>query len=227
MRILKCLAAAMIAAAVALAAPAQAADLPDLRVEYLSWSIGADGARQQLSYSERVIRQDGQMWIEREIPEAVQRRHDTHGHASLGHKHADVAGAPLWIRRSADGRLDVQLVDRHERRLIQVGEPNYGNVGFGGHWNEAYHLLEPADLARLKAVGTATAGVQRYELKRDRQTLRVVWDSGGQYAREIVSEDSQGLGGRTIRATTIAAPQPLPWATLKDYAARDYSDLLD
>ena len=69
--------------------------------------------------------------------------------------------------------------------------------------------------------------MQRYELKRDRQTIHIAWDQRGEYAREIISEDSLGLGGRTIRATPIPAPQPLPWDTVKDYAKRDYSDLLD
>jgi hypothetical protein len=206
---------------------APVADLPDLRVEYRGWSIGSDGARQEISYAERLYRAQDQAWIEREVPAAAQKTHAHHKHGGLGHKHADVAGAPLWVQRAADGRLTVQLVDRHERRLIGIEAANYGNVGFSGSWPESYYLLDPADLPRLNAVGTAQAGVQRYETRQGERTIRVAWDIAGQYAREIVSEDPNGLHGRTIKATRITAPTPAPWAQLGGYSPRDYSDLLD
>lgn len=224
MRKLKCLAAVL---AMSLVGALQAADLPDLRVEYRAWNVGADGARQELSYAERVTRQGDRLWIEREIPVAAQRRHENHAHGGLGHRHADVAGAPLWIERSPAGALKVKLVDRHERRLIEIGEPNYGNVGFGGRWAEAFHLLDPADLQRLQAVGSVDHGAQRYELEHGTRSLVVIWDIAGQYAREIRSDDAQGLSGRVIRASIVPSPTPLPWNTLAGYAARDYSDLLD
>lgn len=213
--------------ALSLVGAVHAADLPDLRVEYRAWSIGADGARQELSYAERLVRRGDRLWIEREIPAAAQRRHEQHAHGGLGHRHADVAGAPLWIERDARGALKVKLVDRHERRLIEIGEPNYGNVGFGGRWDLAYHLLDPADLQRLTAVGSPRSGIQRYELRHGAQNLVVDWVIDGRYAREIRSEDAQGLSGRLIRARVLPPMAVLPWNTVDGYAARDYSDLLD
>jgi len=66
-----------------------------LRVEYHQWKIGKDGVKQDLSYTENLYRQENLLWLEREIPEAAQRDHDTHSHGGLAHKHADVVGAPL------------------------------------------------------------------------------------------------------------------------------------
>ena len=211
----------------ALPLAAQSGDLPDLRVEYRRWSIGADGARQELTYTEHLIRDRDQLWIEREIPEAARVHHDGHAHGGLGHKHDDVVGAPLWVRRDAQGVLDVELIDREEQRLIRTEEPNYGNVGFVGRWDESYHLLNPADLGKLTPVGDARDGVQRYEIQRGTTTIRVSWDIAGHYAREITSEDSRGLSGRTIRASVLNTPAQLPWTLVAGYAQRDYSDLLD
>jgi hypothetical protein len=208
-------------------ASAQAAPLPDLRVQYHGWNIGRDGAKQELSYSERVYRRDGKLWIEREIPKAAQPSHEGHNHGGLGHKHDDVAGAPLWIERGSDGKLQVRLVDHHEERVIAIDLPNYGNIGFSGSWAEAYHLIDPAHLSQLKAIGPAKGGVQRYEAQKGDQIVRVEWDVAGQYAREVSSEDRRGLSGRTIKAARIAAPPSLPWASLGSYKQRDYSDLLD
>lgn len=203
------------------------AKLPDLRVEYRGWTIGKDGARQELSYAERLYRRDGQLWVEREIPEAAQRQHDGHQHSGLGHKHDDVAGAPLWLKRTPEGALTVLLVDRHERRLIEVGPANYANVGFSGDWATTYYLLDPAELPLLKAVGKPRDGVQQYEARRGPQVIRMAWDMSGKFAREITANDERGLSGRSIRASRIPAPPSLPWDSTSMYRLGDYSDLLD
>ena len=213
--------------ALGLLGAAHAADLPDLRVEYLAWSIGADGARQEISYTERVVRQGDRLWVEREIPAAARDRHERQGHTGMGHKHDDVVGAPLWIERGPGQALSVRLVDRHERRLIEIGEPHYGNVGFGGRWADAYHLLDPAQLSRLQAVGPPRDGVQVYALERGSKSVLVRWDVEGQFAREIRSSDADGLSGKRIRASVAPAQALLPWDAVAGFAARDYSDLLD
>lgn len=204
-----------------------AASASNLHVEYLGWTIGSDGSRHQLSYAERVYRDGDLLWIEREIPDAIKKRHEAQAHSALGHTHDDVVGAPLWIRQNTDHSLYVRLVDHHEQRLIEVGPANYGNVGFGGSWAEAYHLLDPADLQKLQQAGPEADGLQTYEAQSGQRHLRVVWDIAGQYAREISSWDEDGLSARTIKATRIDLPKQAPWVTLAAYRLRDYSDLLD
>ncbi|MGE0797095.1 MAG: hypothetical protein AB7G13_21670 [Lautropia sp.] len=214
----------------ALAPNAAAAELnDDLRVSYTSWRLGVDGVRQESTHAERLHRRPGAIWIAREIPPAVERLHDTHRHAhnGPGHSHAEVAGAPLWIRRDVGGALDVRLVDAHERRLIRIDPPHYGNVGFSGDWMEARHLVDPALLSKLQAVGEPVDGVQRYQTTRGHRTIRIRWDVAGRFAREIDVRDDRGLGGQSVRAEPIPAPQPSPFEQTEGYRDRDYSDLLD
>ncbi|WP_323815623.1 hypothetical protein [Cellvibrio sp. NN19] len=204
------------------AAPADA-----LRVEYHQWKLGKDGVRQEMSYAELVYRQPDSLWIEREIPEAAEHLHDDHKHAGMGHKHDDVTGAPLWIARDTQGKLDVKLVDRHEKRLIDIAEAYYGNVGFDGHWTESWHLANPDTLKNLKPVNVSADGLETYEIKRGHQNITLVWNSKGQYAQSISAKDEHGLSGRTIKAAEITVPKTLPWTQLNAYLSRDYSDLLD
>ncbi len=204
------------------AAPADA-----LRVEYHQWKLGKDGVRQEMSYSELLYRQPTALWVEREVPEAAQRLHDQHNHGGLGHKHADVSGAPLWITRDAQGQLQVKLVDRHEHRLIDIDPPYYTNVGFDGHWTETWHLANPDSLKNLKPAQISDKGLETYVIQRGSQTITLVWNPAGQYAQSINASDAEGLSGRTIKAHEITAPNPLPWSKLSDYLPRDYSDLLD
>lgn len=198
-----------------------------LRVEYHQWQLGKDGVRQTISYSELLYRQPDALWIEREIPEAAKGSHDKHHHGGLGHKHADVTGAPLWIVRDAQGKLDVKLVDHHEKRLIEIAEAYYSNVGFDGHWIESWNLANPESLQTLTPTHVSESGIKTYDIKRGNQQITLVWDANKQYAHSISSKDLRGVSGRTIKATQITAPKTLPWTQLGDYLLRDYSDLLD
>lgn len=205
------------------AAPADA-----LRVEYHQWKLGKDGVRQEMSYSELLYRQPDSLWIEREVPEAAQRSsHDDHHHSGLGHKHDDVTGAPLWIMRDVQGKLDVKLVDRHEKRVIEIAEAYYNNVGFDGHWVESWNLADPESLKKLKPAKVSETGLETYEIQRGNQQITLVWNPKGQYAQSITANDSKGLSGRTIKASEITSPKTLPWTQLGNYLSRDYSDLLD
>ncbi|MEQ9508208.1 MAG: hypothetical protein RLN92_04125 [Alloalcanivorax xenomutans] len=197
-----------------------------LRVEYHQWQVGKDGVRQELSYAEKLYRQENTLWVEREVPEAAQRDHDDHHHGGLGHKHADVVGAPLWIQRDDSGNVDVKLVDRYEQRLIDIAPPYYGNVGYDGHWVETWALVDPASLSSLEPSSVAD-GVETYQMQRGSQHITLVWNPERRYAVSIRSRDEHGLSGRTIEAREIADPEPAPWTTLKGYKNRDYSDLLD
>lgn len=212
---------------ISIASQASAAPAEALRVEYHQWKLGKDGVRQEISYSELLYRQPDSLWIEREVPEAAQHLHDDHQHAGMGHKHDDVTGAPLWIARDAQGELDVKLVDRHEKRLIDIEEAYYGNVGFDGHWTESWHLANPDTLKDLKPTNVSADGLETYEIQRGQQHITLVWNSKGQYAQSISAKDERGLSGRTIKASKIIGPKTLPWSQLGNYLARDYSDLLD
>ncbi|WP_039912816.1 hypothetical protein [Cellvibrio mixtus] len=205
----------------------QAAPADALRVDYHQWKLGKDGIRQEMSYSELLYRKPDSLWIEREIPEAAQHSHDDHHHGGLGHKHADVTGAPLWIVRDPQGKLDVKLIDRHEQRMIEIAEAYYSNVGFDGHWVESWSLADPETLQKLKPTKISENGLETYEIQRGTQQITLVWNPEGQYAQSITAKDSQGLSGRTIRASEITAPKTLPWTQLGNYLSRDYSDLLD
>lgn len=210
-----------------LTATAWAEPATALRVEYHQWQVGKDGIRQDVSYTENLYRQPKQIWIERDIPEAARSHHDGHNHAGLGHKHADVTGAPLWITSDEKGQVDVKLVDREEQRLIEIDEPYYSNVGFDGNWAETWYLLEPQSLKALTPASVAANGVETYQIQRNHQRITLVWDPEREYAVSIAAKADNGLSGRTITVKEAADPAPQPWDMVTGYRMRDYSDLLD
>jgi hypothetical protein len=212
-------------------APTPSAPPIDLRLIHHTLSIGKDGVQRESRYTDRMVRRDGVLWVEREMPAAL-REHAEHEGAEkeavhIGHAHADTTAAPLWVQRDASGKVKVRMVLQQQRKVIEVDEANFGNVGWGGSWNRAYWIVDPATLSRMRAVGPARQGVQRYESTQGETTVRIDWDVSGQYPRRVEKRDAHGLAQTELRAVPVAAGKTLPWQKLSDFAQGDYSDLLD
>jgi hypothetical protein len=198
----------------------------DLRLSYHNVSIGKDGVQRESRYTDRMVRREGVLWIEREMPSAL-REHGEPEAVHVGHAHADTTAAPLWVQRDAAGKVSVRMVLRQQRKLIEVEAANHGNVGWGGSWNHAYWLVDPAVLDRMRAAGPIRYGVQRYESRQGETLVRVDWDVAGQYAHRIEKRDAHGLSRTEMRAVPVSAGKAAPWQGLGEYAQGDYSDLLD
>jgi len=202
--------------------------LTALRVEHHVSSLGADGVQRDARFAERVTRQRGSVWIERELPPGSAHDHDDHDKAAhVGHKHAETDGAPRWIERDANGALTVRLVSDPQKKTYRVDPAEYGNVGFDGSWAAAYHLLDPAALKGMRAEGPVRNGVQTYRTTEGGRTVTVDWDVAGQYPRRVESRNASGSQRKLTRVTALPAPATAPWARAQRYAAADYTDLLD
>ncbi|KAF1047250.1 MAG: hypothetical protein GAK35_00756 [Herbaspirillum frisingense] len=206
-----------------------------LRITHYSMQLGRDGIKRETSLSEQLYRRGDQLWIERVLPGHARQEHagDAHGahgeaaNSHAGHRHPDLAGAPLWLRRRADGVMEVRLVERDERRVIKVDAQYYARFGIDGNWNSAFHLVDPASFAEMRAVGAPRGGLQEYERRRGDMTLRIWWDAQGAYPRKVESTDRHGLIRRETRARKQAMPPEPPWDPLAGYDEIDYGDLLD
>ncbi len=212
--------------------PAAAAPDLNLRIERYASSIGRDGVQRESRYADLMYRRAGMIWIERDFPAAL-RANDEHGHEHeaqgphANHAHAGTAGSPLWLQRDAAGKVDVRLVLPKLRKVLDIDEANYGNVGYSGSWTTTYGVADPAQLRRMQPDGPAAEGVQRYRQTVSESQILIDWDVLGQYARQIEIQGPHGLTLNRITVTGVAAPAPLPWTTLQDYERGDYSDLLD
>lgn len=215
----------------AVAAVVAATPSVTLRLSYENRSIGTDGVTRDSRHTDLMVRGPGVVWIERELPPLL-REHASHGHSHApgphaGHAHDEAQGAPLLLRRGADGSVAVQIVLHKQQRVIDVELAHQANVGYGGSWAGAYWLIDPAALKRMEVMGPVSKGVQHYRLRQGERTTLVDWDVAGHYARRIEQKDGHGLSSQRVTATPVATPTPLPWNALGTYSRGDYSDLLD
>lgn len=221
----KFICAALLGAGLSSAVAAQ--DLA-LLIEHESVSLGADGVTRIQRFSERLVRRDTNSWLARVLPPGAHEEAD-HQAGGQGHKHMDVAAASRWVQRGEDGRLRVRIVDAHERKVVDVGAPDYANIGFDGRWSTASQLLDPAQVGRMKRIDRAApAGARWYEGgSPGGAKVQLLWDERGQFPRRIESSNASGSSRSTMATTREPMPATLPWTTLGGYAVKEYSDLLD
>jgi hypothetical protein len=208
------------------ALPAWSAELA-LKVEHELISTGADGVTRITRFGERLVRQDAQSWVSRILPPGA---HDEQAHEAggKGHKHMDVTAASRWVVRAADGSLRVRVVNAHDKVVVDVGAPDYANIGFDGQWTSASQLLDPAQLRRMKPLARpAPAGARWYEGGSREVPVAVLWDEQAQYPRRIESSARSGQQRSTMVVTREAMPAVMPWTALQGYVQKEYSDLLD
>ncbi|WP_043816272.1 hypothetical protein [Rubrivivax gelatinosus] len=219
------LSAAAHAAPAAKSAPELAPDL-SLRLVHTSFSIGADGVTRESRYSDRMVRRGTVVWLERELPPALaEHAAPQHSGPHAGHAHEEANGAPLIVRRVGD-EVQVQIVLRERKRVIDVEPAHQGNVGYGGSWPTAYWLIDPGALVRMERLGRQ-GDVERYRLRSAERVVLVDWDVRGQYARRIQQRDVHGLSRQELVAEKLPLPARAPWEALDGYGRGDYSDLLD
>ncbi|MHA7679989.1 hypothetical protein [Cupriavidus sp. PET2-C1] len=220
--LLGCLAA--IASPAALAAPAKTPLA--LRVEHQISSQGSDGVKRDVAFAEHVYRSGDAVWIERELPPGAGHAAE-HAPAGAGHKHADLSTAARWIEQPPGGKLSVRLISDPLKKTFAVNPAEYGNIGFDGSWATAYHLLDPAALKKMKAVGPVRDGAQEYQLRRADESVVVLWDVAGQFPRSVQSRSAGGTSTKYTRVTVVATPQRAPWARTAHYTRGEYTDLMD
>lgn len=204
------------------ALPAAAQDA-DLRVSHTAVSAGADGVKRTTEFTERIVRRQDQVWVERVVPEGWH-THDEHSKADKSHKHLDTAAAARWITRSADGTAGVRLASREDKVLVEIAKTDFENVGFDGSWAAAYYLIDPAALKRMKV--SATQGdLVTYTSEEARRQLKIVWNA--KLKLPLLVESRSGASSKRTTVEVSALSKTVPWDGVKSYARKDYADYLD
>jgi hypothetical protein len=208
-------------------AAARAADLDlDLLVDHDLTELGPDGVTRTVHFQERVHRREGMVWIERVLPAGA---HDAGAHAAGGHdhKHLDLAAAARWITREG-GVARVRLVNLQDRVVIEVPPAEYGEIGFDGSWENAWHLIDPRQLLAMKAgAGEAPPGTRWYQATSGAQMVRLLWDEKARIPRKVLSANATGTSRKQMSAREVPAPKQPPWSALAGFQEKTWSDYLD
>lgn len=193
-------------------------------IQHSMTETDASGVTRVINFSEQLYRQGDTVWVERVLPSTNQ-HNDVH--SANTHKHLDLSTTARWIVMGKDG-LSLRLVDLHDKVIVNVPAPEYGNVGFDGNWENASHLMDPKKLKSMQLLDKAAPLGQRwYELKSSDNLLRVLWDDKLEIPREVETQRLNGSAHKSMKVSQISIIKSVPWSRLNGYKQKDYSDFLD
>lgn len=216
-------------AAASTAPPLQA----DIRYEIISHS--PEGISKTLKYRDRFYRDDRQVWLERVIPaNSAEEPHHEHDEGAAHHRldlhDINFETAARHVVKSGDDKADITFISRANKLQVHVETENYGAVGFNNNWPSAFHLFDPAALAKMSALPRqAPAGSRWYGSNDGTAYLRILWDQTRRFPLRIESGRLDG----SLKRTIVTSPQRLtehdrrPWQEIDEYIRKDYNDLLD
>ena len=219
------------------AAPAQATPVDlDLGISYYNRVLTPEGVTRESRYEEKMLRRPGHVWVERVLP-AAHGSHDEHGgnkkvalkSTQHEHKHFNPVVIPRHVMLEKN-TVKVEYIDAHDKVVVAIPKAEYENVNFDGSWENSFYLLDPKLVAAMplsKQVSNV-AGARWREVEKNGVFQRVLWDEQKQIPLIIESGDRANTFYRRVDVKlqpTVSQAQP--WANVKNYAQREYSDYLD
>ncbi|OQS35624.1 hypothetical protein [Chromobacterium haemolyticum] len=210
--------------------PALRAAVPDLvaTISYETVTVGNDGVEKTIRYREKLTRQGKHVWRERLNARAGGHDHDNGHGAEDGHDHIDYAAASRHVWLDAKGLPRLEFAVLQQRLLVQVGQREWGDVGFDGSWTLASQLV---DIAKLKGftVGPGADGSRWYRKTANGRSKQLQWSTRWALPLRVESRSQDGRHRESMRVDIhpLAAGQPLPWAQTGRLRGKDYMDTLD
>ena len=203
-------------------------------VSYENRLVLTSGVTRIDTWQERLVRRDGQVWIERVLPaakSATAEHESPEEHADhIGHRHFNAETAARWLTRGANGEPQLKFVDHVHKAVISIPRAEYGTVGFDGSFDAAASIVPAALVHRMKAIGSGAGGDMQWHSERgDGWSYRVLWSERQQLAMRVESRRIDGSASRTISVRLVPrdAIVPAPWTRVTSYAQKQYDDYMD
>jgi hypothetical protein len=222
------------------AAPVAPAPDLDLRIQYYSKVLTAEGVTREARYEENMLRRPGHVWVARVLPRdardqrvkapqaAVKKNVSLQVDASA-HQHFNHVVTPRHISLE-NNQLRVEYFDAHDKNLIAIPASEYGNVNFDGSWENSFYLLDPHLLSSMKVSSRVSKvpGAQWHEREKNGVFQRVLWDAQRQIPLVIESGDKAATFFQRVEVKPLATlSTKLPWNSISGYARKEYADFLD
>jgi hypothetical protein len=199
----------------------------DALVSYETRQTMPSGVTRVDTWQERLVRRGEQVWTERVLPG----HHPAHASTAerAGHPHLNAQTAARWLRVNARGEVELKLVDRENKVVVDVPKAEFASVSFDGRVDAAASLVPPAVVQTMAAAGAATAAGQWRSERNQGWTHRVRWSEAKQIALRTESRRDDGSFTRRVTVTLrpVAAGAAAPWDALAGYQLRQYDEYMD
>lgn len=212
----------------------------EYRIDYQIERLDANGVTTIQKYSEKMIRDSQNIWIERLKTQTHADEVHIHGNAHVSaktdtHEHASFDSAIQWMqRKDAVEQANANVASPfqrfyilpYEKMRVQLQDVNQEMLGMKNCWRCEYSLIHPDILKRAQLI-QRDPKLAHYQIRSAGQTLNIIWNEQDQLVQkyELLKPTSGYVKSFTVRK--IDQHVAIPWTQTEKYSERDYADFSD
>ncbi len=197
--------------------PVYAADA--YRVDYQIETQHANGVTNIQKYSEKMIRDDQNVWIER-----LNLQHDDSAHEQHDHQH-DFSSAIQWIEQSPDQRLTIRYVLPDSKLVVPLQRVDMEMLGIHQCWRCYHDVFDRQQLARQAP--QKQGSLFNYQWDEQGKHHQLIWDVQENIVKHYIYHNPVTRYRKQISVSKLASDIAAPWEVVQQYSQRDYADFSD
>ncbi|WOE42588.1 hypothetical protein [Acinetobacter chinensis] len=210
----------------------------EYRIDYQIERLDANGVTTIQKYSEKMIRDAQNIWIERLNTQTYADRAHTHGNAqesarTAPHEHVSFDSAIQWMQRKDVGEQanTASLFQRFyilpdEKMRVQLQDVDQEMLGLKSCWRCEYSLIHPDILKRAQLIQRDPESAH-YQIRSAGQTLNIIWNELDQLVQKYELLKPASGYTKTFTVRKIDQQVAAPWTQTEKYSERDYADFSD
>ena len=210
----------------------------EYRIDYQIERQDANGVTTIQKYSEKMIRDAQNIWIERLNTQTHADRAHTHGNAqesarTAPHEHASFDSAIQWMqRKDAVGQANTAsslqrfYILPDEKMRVQLQDVDQEMLGLKSCWRCEYSLIHPDILKRAQLIQRDPESAH-YQVRSAGQTLNIIWNEQDQLVQKYELLKPASGYAKTFTVHKIDQQVATPWTQTEKYSERDYADFSD
>ncbi|USI87034.1 hypothetical protein LZ086_01445 [Acinetobacter johnsonii] len=209
----------------------------EYRIDYQIERLDANGVTTIQKYSEKMIRDVQNIWIERLNTQTHADEAQTHSNAHVSakdtHQHASFDSAIQWMQRK-DAVEPVNVASPFQRFYIlpdekmrvQLQDVDQEMLGMNNCWRCEYSLIHPDILKRAQLI-QRDPKLAHYQIRSAEQTLNIIWNEQDQLVQKYELLKPTSGYAKTFTVRKIDQHVATPWTQTDKYSERDYADFSD
>ncbi|MEG1855920.1 MAG: hypothetical protein RR231_10495 [Acinetobacter sp.] len=208
----------------------------EYRIDYQIERLDANGVTTIQTYSEKMIRDAQNIWIERLNTQAhaIEANRHTNSHAeAAGHEHQSFDSAIQWLqtkdtieKQTTENPFKRFYILPDEKMRVQLHAVDQEMLGIKSCWRCEYSLINP-DILKVTQPVRSNAEIQHYQMHGAGQTLNIVWNAQDHIVQRYeLLKPTQGYS-KTFTVRKMSQHASTPWQQTEKYSERDYADFSD
>ncbi|MEG0131240.1 MAG: hypothetical protein RR677_07125 [Acinetobacter sp.] len=210
----------------------------EYRIDYQIERLDIHGVTTIQKYSEKIIRDPQNIWIERLNIQAHADEANAHSNGNVfveseAHEHASFDSETQWMQRkdTVAQPSTTHLFQRFyilpaEKMRVQLHDVDQEMLGMENCWRCEYSLINPDILKRAELI-QGDPKLEHYQIRSAGQTLNIIWNVQDQMVQKYELLKPTVGYAKTFTVRKIDQHVAPPWTQTEKYSERDYVDFSD